>query len=275
MRRILVTQWNNVREVAASLRKKWTGYLIVAPLLGGLVGVVEQPSMIAEAATASTVHAVHDVWLRSGPQISHNGVKFEHSGENFSVLSGGTSGWWHVRDAQGKVGYVTRQSKWIQTGRANHTVASNAAALPPGVKMDPKIQPRAGINASTLAKEQAVLAVARSKLGTPYRWGHNEDRGQYGFDCSNFTAYVYHHALGYKMSGASLVQARRIGWVVPKSQMRPGDLLIFENGKHVGIYAGNGKMIEEGGGLGKVGYLSVRPGSYWGNHITSVKRMFH
>ncbi|RIV20108.1 peptidoglycan endopeptidase [Alicyclobacillaceae bacterium I2511] len=140
--------------------------------------------------------------------------------------------------------------------------------------MDPTLQPAAPLKDSTAAKAQAVLQVAASKLGTPYIWGHNEDRGQYGFDCSNFTAYVYHHALGYVMSGASTVQASSVGWQVPMADMQPGDLLIFNNGQHVGIYAGNDRMIEEGGGLGKVGYLSVAPNSYWGSHITAVKRMF-
>ncbi|GMA51725.1 hypothetical protein GCM10025857_30820 [Alicyclobacillus contaminans] len=152
--------------------------------------------------------------------------------------------------------------------------AEAATLLPPGVTLDTHIQPVAPLSASTAAKEQAVMQVAISKLGTPYVWGHNEDRGQYGFDCSNFTAYVYHHALGYKMSGASRTQAQSVGWTVPRSSMRVGDLIIFDNGHHVGIYAGNSRVIQEGGGLGKVGYLSIAPGSYWGKHITAVKRMF-
>ncbi|MBX5436238.1 MAG: C40 family peptidase [Alicyclobacillaceae bacterium] len=151
---------------------------------------------------------------------------------------------------------------------------TTAWQLPPGVQYDASVHPLADPAASTSAKTDAVLQVARSKLGTPYIWGHNEDRGQYGFDCSNFTAYVYHHALGYRMSGASQVQARSVGWPVAKSQMRPGDLLIFDNGHHVGIYAGGGEMIQEGGGLGKVGYLQVSPGSYWYRHLTAVKRMY-
>ncbi|MCL6487361.1 MAG: C40 family peptidase [Alicyclobacillus mali] len=152
--------------------------------------------------------------------------------------------------------------------------SSVTTALPPGVRMDPNITPKAGRNATSAEKAQAVLSVAASKLGTPYRWGHNEDRGQYGFDCSNFTAYVYHHALGYIMSGASQTQNRSVGWPVSRSNIEPGDLIIFENGAHVGIYAGNNRVIQEGGGLGKVGYLSIAPGTYWGNHITSVRRMF-
>ncbi|WP_018133179.1 C40 family peptidase [Effusibacillus pohliae] len=149
-----------------------------------------------------------------------------------------------------------------------------SANLPPGVSYDQNVIPVAPLDADYQTKFDAVLKVAESKLGTPYRWGHNEDRGQFGFDCSNFTAYVYHHALGYKMSGSSQVQYRSVGTPVPKSEMRPGDLVVFDQGHHVGIYIGNGRMIQEGGGLGKVGYLPLKPGSYWYKHITVVKRMF-
>lgn len=149
-----------------------------------------------------------------------------------------------------------------------------ASTLPQGVTLDSKIHPVAGVNASVTAKENAVMKVAESKLGTPYIWGHNEDRGQYGFDCSNFTSYVYHHALGYKITTFSRGQATSVGSPISRSQMRVGDLIIFDHGAHVGIYAGNNKVIQEGGGLAKVGYLSIAPGNYWGNHITSVKRMF-
>jgi len=152
--------------------------------------------------------------------------------------------------------------------------ASSISLPPPGVTWDTSITPQAPRTASVAAKTTAVLNVAKSKLGTPYIWGHNEDRGQYGFDCSNFTEYVYHHALGYKFTTASRGQYQSVGVNVPTSQMRPGDLLIFNQGGHVGIYSGNNQMIEEGGGLGKVGYLSVAPSSYWGSHLSAVRRMF-
>jgi len=165
--------------------------------------------------------------------------------------------------------------------RQNYTTAysrynqSTLSKLPPGVRSyDALVHPLADLSASSQQKFDAVLRVAKSKLGTPYIWGHNEDRGQYGFDCSNFTAYVYHHALGYVMSGASQVQNHDVGYRVSKYNMKPGDLIIFDNGGHVGIYIGNNKMIEEGGGLGRVGYLSLARNSYWYGHITAVKRMF-
>lgn len=149
-----------------------------------------------------------------------------------------------------------------------------AATLPPGVSIDHSIRPLAPIYDSRGQKAWAVMRVADSKIGTPYIWGHNEDRGQYGFDCSNFTAYVYHHALGYVISGSSKRQYYSVGTPTAKWNMKVGDLIIFNYGAHVGIYAGNGRMIQEGGGLGRVGFLPLSPGSYWYNHITVVKKMF-
>ncbi len=158
---------------------------------------------------------------------------------------------------------------------ASHVATPGAIQLPPpGCKVDRTIQAIARANSPRSTKADAVMSVAKSKLGAPYIWGHNEDRGQLGFDCSNFTEYVYRHALGYKMTTSSRGQNNSVGVPVPAASKQVGDLLIFENGKHVGIYAGNNKVIQDGGGLGKVGYLSLASGSYWGNHLTSVRRMF-
>jgi cell wall-associated NlpC family hydrolase len=151
---------------------------------------------------------------------------------------------------------------------------SDMTLPPPGATMDRSIHPLAGIFDSSVKKQQAVVNVSRNLLGTPYIWGHNEDRGQYGFDSSNFTAYVYHHALGYNISPISKAQFMYVGQPVSTGDMRTGDLLVFDNGKHVGIYVGNQRMIEAGGGMGKVSYMSIEPGSYWGNHLSIVKRMF-
>lgn len=148
------------------------------------------------------------------------------------------------------------------------------ANAPRGARVDRNIRPVAGPNASVATKEAAVLRVAKSKLRTPYIWGHNEDRGQYGFDCSNYVAYVFHHALGYRFSGASKVQYRSLGQGVARSNLRVGDVIFFERGAHEGIYIGNDRMIQEGGGMGMVSYMSVRPGSYWGSRISAIRRLF-
>lgn len=152
--------------------------------------------------------------------------------------------------------------------------SSSISLPPPGVRMDLTIKSIAALTAQPSAKLAAILSIGQSKLGTPYIWGHNEDRGQYGFDCSNFTEYVYHHALGYLFTTSSKGQYQSVGVPVSISDMQPGDLIAFNYGSHVGIYIGNGQMLQEGGGLKKVGYLPLHQGSYWYNHISAVKRMY-
>ncbi len=238
---------------------------------------------VAYAGTSSSNKVIvnQGAYLISKPHLHSGQIAFEKKGTVLTLESGSTKYWWHVRDSRGHNGYITRNTRWTHLGRNSSKTTKSvnssykiSTALPPGVRYDSSVHALASRNASYQTKFNAVLRVAKSKLGTPYRWGHNEDRGQYGFDCSNFTAYVYHHALGYKMSGASQTQYHSVGWRVPIKSMRPGDLVIFNRGGHVGIYIGHGEMIQCGGGLGKVGYLKLSPGSYWYKHITVVKRMF-
>ncbi|WP_235587066.1 C40 family peptidase [Ferroacidibacillus organovorans] len=260
-------------------------------ILSGVTGLMALGSFstIAQAATTrSAVEVTRAAYLFSTPHLGSHRIALESTGSSLQTLSGSTQAWWHVKDSLGRTGYITRNTHWTTTlsegtsatttsGQVSTSTAGSATTssqLPPGVRYDSSVHPLAPLNASYQAKVDAVLQVAKGKLGTPYIWGHNEDRGQYGFDCSNYTAYVYHHALGYKMSGASQVQYHSVGTPVPIKNMRPGDLVIMDKGGHVGIYVGNGQMIQEGGGLKKVGYLPLHPGSYWYKHITVVKRMF-
>ncbi|WDL99293.1 C40 family peptidase [Alicyclobacillus sp. ALC3] len=246
------------------------------------------------ATTQSTVAVNHAVYLRTDPNFYSARVALETTGTNLKLDAGSTYSFWHVTDSHGRTGYVDRSAYYTAlvstaatTTGASATQASRGGTaapvssgntvstqLPPGVRYDASVHAIAPPNSTNQQKFNAILQVAEAQLGTPYVWGTSKDRGQNSFDCSNFTAYVYHHALGYSMSGASQTQYHSVGWPVPKSAMQPGDLLVFDQGGHVGIYIGNGEMIQEGGGLGKVGYLKVSPGSYWYNHLTVVKQMY-
>lgn len=225
-------------------------------------------SISASSTGNPVVEVLHNAYIISAPKSGSTKLKLEQTGTQLTIESGGNTAWWHVKDAGGTEGYITTNSYYTE-----ETAPLNIQ-LPPGVTIDPAITPIAQINATSEEKFDAILEVAKSKLGTPYELDHNEDRGQAGFDCSNFTAYVYHHALGYIISTSSVTQYKSVGTTVPISDIQPGDLLTFNDGGHSGIYIGNNQMIQCGGGLGKVGYLSVAPGSYWYNHLSAVKRMF-
>lgn len=229
------------------------------------------------------IQVTHATNLVAAPVSGTGRIAREQSGSLLTIEPGGNAYWWHAKDANGNNGYI-RTKPYYTTAVANLARIpypsltpmrqTTTFKLPPGVQLDSSITPLAKTSATNEAKFEAILRVARSKLGTPYVWGHNEDRGQVGFDCSNFVEYVYHHALGYSFSTSSTVQYTSIGTSIAKSNMQPGDLLAFNNGGHTGIYIGEDWMVQCGGGLGKVGYLYIGPGTYWTSHLSAVKRMF-
>ena len=89
-----------------------------------------------------------------------------------------------------------------------------------------------------------IVAYAKKYLGYNYVLGGESPKS--GFDCSGFTKYVYNH-FGYTLSRTSKAQAKN-GKEVAKSDLQPGDIIIFKNQSltaigHVGIYVGNNKII--------------------------------
>ncbi|GBG95474.1 hypothetical secreted protein [Ligilactobacillus salitolerans] len=91
---------------------------------------------------------------------------------------------------------------------------------------------------STNANGSAIVSYAMQFVGANYVYGAT---GPSQFDCSGFTYYVFKH-FGKTLPRTSQAQ-ESAGTQVSLSQAQPGDLIIGNNGGHVGIYVGNGKMI--------------------------------
>ena len=87
------------------------------------------------------------------------------------------------------------------------------------------------------ASDSAILSIAYSKLGVPYRWAAT---GPNSFDCSGFTQYVYRQA-GVSIGRDTDAQMGN-GTPVSYSNLQVGDL-VFTSSHHVGIYVGGGQMI--------------------------------
>src|SRR5699024_7798018 len=88
------------------------------------------------------------------------------------------------------------------------------------------------------APSGGVIGIAKQYIGTPYVYGGSTPAG---FDCSGFTQYVFGKA------GKSLprVTTAQQAAVTPVSNPQPGDLVFFGSPSyHVGIYLGNGMMID-------------------------------
>lgn len=89
----------------------------------------------------------------------------------------------------------------------------------------------------------AVVADGRKYLGVPYVWGGTDPAK--GLDCSGLVQRVFKD-LGYSLPRVAADQARQGTHVTGGlAQARPGDLLTFGSpAHHIGIYVGDGKMLE-------------------------------
>lgn len=82
-----------------------------------------------------------------------------------------------------------------------------------------------------------VVAYARDQLGEPYVFGAD---GPSAWDCSGLTQAAYAR-IGVALPHRAAGQARR-GVAVPRSQARPGDLVVWGS-HHVGIYVGRNRVL--------------------------------
>lgn len=101
----------------------------------------------------------------------------------------------------------------------------------------------------TQAQANRIISHGKRYLGVKYVFGAQTGRTS-SFDCSSYTQYLYGQQ-GIRLPRTARAQATR-GTYVRVSELKPGDLLFFSvpgrfrNDRtvgHVGIYMGNGRMI--------------------------------
>lgn len=118
-----------------------------------------------------------------------------------------------------------------------------------------------GVNGSGLGAQ--VAAFACQFAGNPYQWGGTSLTN--GADCSGFVLKVYQN-FGVSLPHSSSAM-RSCGRGVSYSEMQPGDIVCYSG--HVGIYAGNGKIINALGEAYGITYTDV---NYKG--ILAIRRIF-
>lgn len=133
------------------------------------------------------------------------------------------------------------------------------------------------VRSSATGTVGGVINRALSMIGTTYAWGGGNGSGpsrgirdggvadrfkdyrKTGFDCSGLMLYAFNGAgIGLPRYSGNQYNA---GKKVPLSQMQPGDMLFWANGKrihHVALYIGDGRMVEAPYSGGKVKISPVR-----------------
>jgi cell wall-associated NlpC family hydrolase len=133
----------------------------------------------------------------------------------------------------------SRSLRRLGTGLLTGAAASLSLVLTPATAT------AAEATSSTAAPSsaaQTAVDTARAQVGKPYQYGA---AGPDSYDCSGLTQYAYRSA-GIELPHSSRSQSE-MGTPVDRADLQPGDLVCFyQPVSHVGIYVGDGQMVDAG-----------------------------
>lgn len=207
--------------------------------------------------------------LRVRKEPTTDSEEIDSLSKNDKVKIIGQTGNWYKIDLDGKTGYVS--AKYISdtklpesTSRSGSTL-KNATTTQETPKIEEATEPVPSPAGTTGAE---VVEYAKKYLGYKYVSGGASPEA--GFDCSGFTTYVYKH-FGISLARTSSAQNKN-GVAVEKSDLQPGDLVIFNNDAntsigHVGIYIGEGNFIHASNPSDGVKITTLTTGYYQKRYV--------
>jgi len=153
------------------------------------------------------------------------------------------------------------------------TTSCAAIEPTPTAAKAPEIISTENIPENWTGRAREVLISALSLTGTRYQFGGISP--QSGFDCSGFVSYVFKQAASLTLPHSALAISQ-LGVKVPKSELKPGDLVFFNTMKatfsHVGIYLGDNRFIHSPSNGGGVRVENMQD-SYWINRFNGAQRI--
>lgn len=195
--------------------------------------------------SASVISPVH---FRKGPDTSYSSMQVLNTGTGVTI-TGQTDKWYRV-EYNGTEGYVFKT--YLSTS------SSSSASL--------------SSSSSSSSAGERIVSKAKEYLGVPYVYGGTSPSG---FDCSGFVYYVYRQC-GYSITRTATTQ-NRDGYQVSRSNLQPGDIIIFYNSAktaigHSAIYIGNGQFIHASSSGGRV-MITNLSSTYYDTHFYSARRI--
>lgn len=202
-------------------------------------------------------------------------------------ITGEIDGWYRI-DYNDQVGYVSQKyvsdTKLPETtarggydrttaSSEENTVATQEAVQENQVEAETEQEQEEESIASASSEGNDVVEFAKKYLGYKYVAGGSSPST--GFDCSGFTTYVFRN-FGVSLNRSSKDQIKN-GTAVSKSNLQPGDIVIFKNqGKtaigHVGIYIGNGNFIHAANKKEGV-VITALSSSYYSQRYVGARRV--
>ena len=148
----------------------------------------------------------------------------------------------------GADGHTAQQIMQIAEGVQSPTISSNstdyvasaiaAIVAKEGGATAEAAQPAIVDALSAGGNRAKIVETALSYIGTPYVLG---DATHQGIDCSGLTMVAY-AAIGISLAHYVPTQDA-VGTRIPETEAKPGDLVVFDNEDHVGIYLGDDQVL--------------------------------
>lgn len=221
--------------------------------------------------------------LRVRKEPTTDSEEIDSLSKNDKVKIIAQTGNWYKIDLDGKTGYVS--AKYISdtklpeaTSRSGSTLKNAAIAQETTEQEASKAEEQSAETTSAEVTEPVsstsgttgveVVEYAKQYLGYKYVSGGASPEA--GFDCSGFTTYVYKH-FGISLARTSSAQNKN-GVAVEKSDLQPGDLVVFNNDAntaigHVGIYIGDGNFIHASNPSDGVKITTLTTGYYQKRYV--------
>ena len=186
--------------------------------------------------------------LRSGPSTNDSILTMVNSGTMVDLIS--LSDGWYAIEYNGLSGYISADYVRVYDGASSS-------------------------EGSSIGED--VVELALSYVGTSYVYGGSSPRG---FDCSGFTMYIFGQ-FGYSLPHSATSQWYNSGSYVEKSDLQPGDLVLFcdprySKGKacsHVGIYIGDNEFVHASSSSSKYVKTDSLDSDYYSRYYVGAKRI--
>ena len=182
----------------------------------------------SEYGVVSNLNLGYSLNFRTAPNLSSTIIGSLAEGTQVKIL-GESNGWYNV-EYNGVVGYAYGEFISITGSSSTSSTTSSSSVT--------------NSTSTSTVTAQDIINYAMQFEGYPYVWGG--DSPSTGFDCSGFVQYVYAH-FGIDLPRTTFEQVN-CGTPVSLSDVKPGDLVFEmpspEGPNHVGIYIGNGKILD-------------------------------
>jgi peptidoglycan hydrolase-like protein with peptidoglycan-binding domain len=179
----------------------------------------------------------------------------------------------------GEINAKTQEKMNSDKAKAAQTASVKKTPTPkPGTKKTPTPKPTAKTTPK-LSGVEKFISIAETKVGCKYVRGA---KGPNQFDCSGFVFWCMNQA-GVKQSYMTSIMWRtctKYKRINSMSSIKRGDVLVFKGSSmatgHVGIYLGNGKMIDASSSRGQVRITdnNILNSKYWQSHFLMAYRIW-